>query len=87
MCIGATFYYHFIILALTGSRMSPRYFTHRFTVRRAQKTPIIRTEATQRTLLRARVHELRAQGQSFPAIAQALGISVGTAWNLANTAS
>ncbi len=35
--------------------------------------------------LQNKVVELRSQGWSFPAIAKYLRISVGTAWNIANT--
>ena len=57
----------------------------RFPVQRVDNPRILRPETPERTLLRAKVQELHEQGVSYPQIAKALGISVGTAWNLINT--
>jgi hypothetical protein len=55
-----------------------------FPVPRVQHQRAIRPEALDKTHLRAKVQELRKQGISYPQIAKALVISVGTAWNSAN---
>ena len=56
----------------------------RFPVQRVRNQHTLRREAPEKTLLRAKVRQLREQGISYPQIAQALGISIGTAWNLTN---
>jgi hypothetical protein len=71
-------------VAPTGARPSPRYFTMRFAVRRVRNQRILRPEVPEKTLLRARVQQLREQGMSYPQIAESLRISVGTAWNMIN---
>jgi len=53
-------------------------------VQRAKTEVRIRVESPEKAKLRERVRQLRAQGLSYPAIARALGISEGTAWNYAH---
>ena len=67
-----------------GIEPYPRYFARQFRVRRAKTEVQIRVESSEKAKLRERVRELRAQGLSYPAIARALSISEGTAWNYAN---
>jgi transposase len=57
----------------------------RFPVQRVYNARTLRPEVPERTRLRAKVQKLREQGMSYPQIAKQLGISVGTAWNIANT--
>ena len=63
---------------------TPRYFKLEFAFHRAKYQVHPRLIDPQKLKLKAEVVELRSQGWSFPAIARRLGISVGTAWNIAN---
>jgi hypothetical protein len=71
-------------VALTGTPPSPRYFTASFRVRRVATKRRINIEQPQKAQLRMKAQELRNQGLSYPAIAKALEISVGSVWNLLN---
>jgi transposase len=52
-----------------------------FTVQRRRHKHILRSEDPDKALLRAKARQLREEGMSYPAIANALDISVGTSWN------
>ncbi len=67
-----------------GNEPYPRYFARQFRVRRAKTEVRIWVESPEKAKLRERVRELRLEGLSYPAIARALGISEGTAWNYTN---
>ena len=69
----------------TGSRTYPRYFRAEFVFNRAKYTSKPHAIDPTKVKLQAQVIELRSRGWSFPAIANHLDISVGTAWNIANT--
>jgi hypothetical protein len=72
------------MVAPTGCAPLPRYYVTRFTIQRVRTKLIPRPETLERTILRDRAQQLRKQGMSYPQIAKALGISVGSAWNMAN---
>ena len=74
------------VIVRTGRRTYPRYFRVEFAFHGAKYSSQPRLIDPARAELRAQVIELRSQGWSFPAIARHLDISVGTAWNKANTA-
>ena len=69
----------------TGRRTYPRYFKLEFAFYRAGYQARPRTIDPAKRELQIRVVELRSQGWSFPAIANRLNMSVGTAWNMANS--
>ena len=69
----------------TGCRMYPRYSVIRFRLRRHQRMNPPQTVNPQRVELHQQVITLRSEGMSYPAIADQLRISVGTAWNYANS--
>ena len=69
------------MLAPTGYAPLPRYFSLGFSIRRQRNKHVLRPDDSNTTRLRAKVLQLREEGMSYPAIAKALGISVGTAWN------
>jgi hypothetical protein len=68
-----------------GRNTHPRYFKVEFAFNRAKYRAQPRPNDPTRMQLQAQVIELRSKGWSFPAIARHLGISIGTAWNMANT--
>ena len=69
----------------TGRRTYPRYFKIEFAFHRAKYTSQPRSVDSAKIKLQSQVNELRSKGWSYPAIARHLNISVGTAWNMANT--
>ena len=71
-------------VAPRGYAPYPRYFSVHFTVLRRRNKQILRPEDPDKAPLMARARQLREEGMSYPAIAHALGTSVGTAWNLVN---
>ena len=68
-------------VAPTGYAPLPRYFSLRSDIRRQRNKHVLRPEDSTTIRLRAKARQLREEGMSYPAIAKALGISVGTAWN------
>ena len=79
------FQIQYSIVVRTGSRTYPRYFRVEFAFNRAKYQSQPRPINPAKVELQAQVIELRSRGWSFPAIAKHLDISVGTAWNIANT--
>jgi hypothetical protein len=69
-------------LLRTGRRTYPRYFRIEFAFNRAKYVAQPRPVNPAKVELQAQIIELRSSGWSFPAIAEYLGISVGTAWNV-----
>ena len=71
------------IIVRTGSRAYPRYFKLEFAFHRAKYKAQPRPIDPAKEKLHTQVMDLRSRGWSFPTIARHLGISVGTAWNMA----
>lgn len=71
-------------LTLTGYAPLPRYFTVQFTMRRVSRKTVSLPEDPAKSLLRKEAISLHKQGISYPQIAKALAVSVGSAWNLVN---
>jgi hypothetical protein len=67
----------------TGRRTYPRYFKIEFAFNRAKYQAQPRPIDPAKVKLQAKVVELHSKGWSYPAIADFLNISVGTAWNMA----
>lgn len=77
------FQIHYNIIVRTGRRTYPRYFKLVFVFHRVAYQSRSRAINPERLEQKAKVVELRSLGWSFPSIAKHLGISVGTAWNMA----
>jgi hypothetical protein len=75
------------IIVRRGRRTHPRYFKLEFAFNRAKYHTQPRTVDPERLKLQVKAIDLRSRGLSFPAIAKYLGVSVGTAWNLAKIKS
>jgi hypothetical protein len=72
---------------LSGRGAYPRYFHAQFAVNPYILPRLLRPkppESPEKQNMRMKASQLREQGHSYPAIAQALGISLGAAWALIN---